>query len=377
MNDSYFFDSLEIVNPDYSGKRYNARQHINLSQFAWDIIENDMFIFKGYDCELSTIINLIIQKYAPYSDANFCVYYKKFTSSLQPLFSTLTLSADDIETANITLLKNAIDTHYNTYYRHPKEVGKKIHLSNTSVNTLLTIGRNLTASLNNGNIPDIPDDIMYHYKRLGLFLTAVIEDYVTRPFFEREKYILSDHIETIESAINTGTILKATHANGKTLYIKPYLINLNKQKTYYYVCGYFSHDGINYYNKPSSTKLSNLIRIDDSFETFKFSKEKLAMINKRIQTDEIQFISSSDRLSPDFIKVYLTDAGIRTYRQIGNIRPQYTHIEDKHFYFFDCTEIQAFYYFQSFGKDAVILEPGSLREKMKDFHEKGAEAYSK
>lgn len=376
MGDSHFFDNIEIINPEYGGRLYNSRQNINLSSYAWNILETDMFMFKGYDCELSSLINLIIQKYAPYSNANFCAYYKNFTSSLQPLLKTLTLSQSDADAAELAILKNAMDIHYNTHYKHTKGIAKKVHLSLESIQTILTISQNLTKLLRNGNIPDIPENIMSKYKWHSHFLNSVIEDYTTRPYYEREKYILSDSIRKIEWAIETKSILKTKHMNGGTIYIKPYRIILNTAKTYHYVCGYFSSDGNNYHKQPSATKLSNIIQIDETFETFDFSKETLDMINKKIQEDEVQFISSSDRLSPDYIKISLTKEGIRIYRQIGNIRPHYTRIEDGHIYYFDCTEIQAFYYFQSFGDSAVILEPESLKLKMKHFYEKGAEAYS-
>ena len=78
--------------------------------------------------------------------------------------------------------------------------------------------------------------------------------------------------------------------------------------------------------------------------------------------------------------VRLTDRGVRNYRRINYGRPTEIRIDDKdnaHYYYFRCSFDQLYLYFRRFGKDAEVLYPDPLRERMKDFYIKATSVYEK
>lgn len=50
-------------------------------------------------------------------------------------------------------------------------------------------------------------------------------------------------------------------------------------------------------------------------------------------------------------------------------------IEDNNVFVFQCSETQALYFFFRFAGDAEILEPLSLRNKMRDLYQAGLDNY--
>ena len=62
------------------------------------------------------------------------------------------------------------------------------------------------------------------------------------------------------------------------------------------------------------------------------------------------------------------------YRRQTHLRPVLVRREEDRFVF-QCTLAQAEFYFFKFGKDAEILRPEPLREKVKTMYEEAAKAY--
>ena len=69
---------------------------------------------------------------------------------------------------------------------------------------------------------------------------------------------------------------------------------------------------------------------------------------------------------PEHIKVKLTKNGKRAYQARFYSRPEKIEsLSTDDVYVFDCTQLQIYNYFFSFGSDAEIISPVELREKFK------------
>lgn len=81
--------------------------------------------------------------------------------------------------------------------------------------------------------------------------------------------------------------------------------------------------------------------------------------------------------SPDIHAVVLmTERGKDMYRMIVKNRPALSKVEgDK--YHFDWPEMQLEDYFRRFGKEAIVIRPKSLKQKLIKYYEDAAEAYEK
>ena len=92
----------------------------------------------------------------------------------------------------------------------------------------------------------------------------------------------------------------------------------------------------------------------------------------------IQYIFEYNPDNP-VIRVRLTEEGMKKYRKILHNRPSYetvTQDQDGYIYmdFYQSTG-QILYYFMQFGKEAVIMSPGWLKDKMLNMYSEAAEAY--
>ena len=56
-------------------------------------------------------------------------------------------------------------------------------------------------------------------------------------------------------------------------------------------------------------------------------------------------------------------------------RPQVTKV-DGDIYVFDWPEVQLDDYFRRFGKDAVVLKPGKLRSRLRNYYSQALESYT-
>ncbi|WP_044915717.1 hypothetical protein [Butyrivibrio sp. WCE2006] len=74
--------------------------------------------------------------------------------------------------------------------------------------------------------------------------------------------------------------------------------------------------------------------------------------------------------------VRLNKYGVKKFKAITKNRPIVSKIEGD-LYYFDWPELQLEEYFKRFGQDAIVIEPASLKEKIKKFYYYGLREYSK
>ena len=122
---------------------------------------------------------------------------------------------------------------------------------------------------------------------------------------------------------------------------------------------------------------------DGKTRTFRISRMRNTFVTSdHFETDEdaearlkILAIRSPHTAAPDIHAVVrLTESGMRKYKLIVKNRPAVTKISGD-LYHFDWPEMQLEDYFKRFGKDAVVVRPGSLKTKLKNYYAQALEAY--
>ena len=85
-------------------------------------------------------------------------------------------------------------------------------------------------------------------------------------------------------------------------------------------------------------------------------------------------MEKKDRISQFMYQERMTDKD--QFKVITKNRPIVSKIEGD-LYYFDWPELQLEEYFKRFGRDAIVIEPASLKEKIKKFYYYGLREYSK
>ena len=72
--------------------------------------------------------------------------------------------------------------------------------------------------------------------------------------------------------------------------------------------------------------------------------------------------------------IKMTESGKQKFKVVTKNRPDVTKIEGD-IYHFDWPEMQLDEYFRRFGKDAVVISPGSLRSRLRNYYAQALTAY--
>ncbi|NLZ27655.1 MAG: WYL domain-containing protein, partial [Firmicutes bacterium] len=207
--------------------------------------------------------------------------------------------------------------------------------------------------------------------RISLYLKALFEEYAQKPLYAREKIYYAERFEIIRNAIEAGHQLKIQVASSEMYYVKPFRIDL---ATYHYLTGVSSpveKDGEPSYQS-ASFRLSNMLSVIPvrSRSGYLTEKEK-ENLNKEIQQKGAQFLTANIT----DVRIKLTESGVQKYNNQIHLRPACKEILPGNIYCFQCTEIQAEYYFFKFGKDAMVMEPESLATRFKSMYGKAWKIY--
>lgn len=340
--------------------------YINLSPFAYSIIQSDLSSFSQDTKNLATLINRIFENYQESAQANIAKRLDDERAFLQE--PDLDANPDrNIELSNETIKKILLKREkilLSEKVNYEKGNSFRIYLQNSNADLL-------SSQFSNKKYYAKPRD----------YLKQVIEEYASKPYWEREKIFFSKgYIKQINDAISSKRRLKIVTGN-REFFVFPYTITQDPMFMYNYLIGYSSP----LLNAPKSMMTACSFRISAISElktlpaAYKASltKEEEAKLKKNLSTHNIQFMLD-DVLE---IKVKFTPQGERMYRRNLYLKPN-EFISSKinpnksdSIYVFYCTETQAEYYFFKFGADAVILSPASLRNKILQKHESALAAY--
>ena len=212
----------------------------------------------------------------------------------------------------------------------------------------------------------------------GNFLKAVIEEYARKPLFDREGILLRDTIDEINACISTHQLIIITlkGQNRSRYEVRPYSIEHDPGFNYHYLVGYSRKAGTEYEEKPVSFRLSRIIGIKRSHaRSGKVTAEQKREIKKKLQSDGVQFLLQES----EPIRLKLTMRGKQMYESQAHLRPPFIRREEcadgSWIYEFNCTQMQAEYYFFKFGAEAVVLSPTDLKNYLRMKYKDALNAY--
>lgn len=223
----------------------------------------------------------------------------------------------------------------------------------------------LTVSGASYNVIQKIENNLLQDKSLSGYIKDMFSSYLSIPRSRREEIIFRDAYDDIRKAISEHRHLTfVSSVNGMKFTVEPYLIAPSKEEQCNYLLCAAVRD-----RKPKTFRISrmrNTFVTSDVFSVDEKLEESLGRIAVR----------SPHSASPDIHAVIrLTEGGMRKYRLIVKNRPVVTKT-DGALYHFDWPELQLEDYFKRFGKDAVVVRPKSLKNKLRNYYGQALEAYN-
>ena len=345
---------------EYYSNYYEARQHLNLSEFAYDIIENDKSVFLE-KASRQGIINTILRNYMDNAAASIDNTTARYRHDL--LSRLRSISDGEKKTDIITSL---VDTYRQeivyTATSYPKGRAFKIQLDKENYEAM----------------QEWRDDGGYYEGVPGRFLKAVIEEYARKTQYEREGILFQNLIEELQSCIDAQQLVVITlnGPNHTRHEVRPHLICCDPGCNYHYLVGMTRKAGTTYPERIASYRISRINKIKRShLRSGKITTVQAREIEQKMRDDGVQFLLQDSEL----ICVKLTEQGKKMYDSQAHLRPIFSDFrklpDGSWRYTFHCTQMQAQFYFFKFGSNAEIIEPHSLRELFKTQYTMALEKY--
>ena len=336
---------------------YEARQHLNLSQYALDIIENDKYTFQAKP-SFAQMINRVFELYRDFSNASI------ENASLRHLEHIRASLADEPDSPAKERIISALIDRYkaeliSTANSYPRECPFKVQLNRRNYD-YLTEWRDV-----DGAYDDIP----------GRFVKAVIEEYARKPLVEREGIVFRNLIDRINTCIESHSLIAITLNNGNRFEVRPYGVVIDQGNNYHYLVGY-SRRVREENEHPSSFRISNIKDCEPKGgRSGRITDTQKKELDSKIRTVGVQFLLQDSEL----IHIRFSKRGKAMYESPANLRPALTkrrEDSDGSWGFeFNCTQIQAQYYFFKFGSDAEIISPPELRKEFFEQYSKARSLY--
>ena len=306
------------------------KQHVSISQYAYDILVNDSHTFMGKK-NLSGFISIIVSNYG----------FKYFENQRYEE------EIDRISSGKNKSFKIRLrdELYYELYPTKSTWIGAKYHI------------------------------------RQGEFINGIIEDYARKSFFDRESIFYKDKIDAINLHVDSNNskkgILSIELDTCKKVYVKPYRLSMAFEAPYHYLICLSSFEPERGYI-PVSIRLSRIKSISRSLSSYvsgKITKEQRDDLERRIKNNKVPYIMGEVK---KFI-IKLSQDGMIMYNSIFHQRPMYDEIKDNNdgtvTLVINSTERQVTNYFYQFGEDAVVIFPQSTACAMYEKYKRAFESY--
>ncbi|MCR5338770.1 MAG: WYL domain-containing protein [Lachnospiraceae bacterium] len=338
------------------------KQHINLSEQAWEVIEFDRTAFSVTEeaLSLSGFLNTIFENYLISIEDEteirlpLPLFQKEFDREVEWIRQALgrkRLSEEIID----GLRREYVVRNQKCYGILSRGEGRKFRLNNAVLNAL--------SSMQGSMVEEIFD-------KPGKYLSAFYEEYARMSFYDREELYFHAIISGLQDWINrqrSGEVYIA----GKRFLVIPFCISGDRGQNYHYLAGMSkANEEQNY--KPASFRISRissigLLTADAKRERKMMEKE----FDSALKSKGIQFLLNDTAR----IRIRLDDIGKKMFNQQLHLRP----VPEKrngNVFEFVCTQMQAEYYFFKFGHHAEVLSPVSLRNLFSEKYQEAAGHYS-
>ena len=215
----------------------------------------------------------------------------------------------------------------------------------------------------------------YYGDNVGRYINALLEEYATYPYHQRERIYWKELLEKFEQAMKDHCQMKIqmnTKEKKLILYIKPYGHCLDSEHLYnYLVVKSRAADEKEW--RVASLRLTRIAEFALWKQSGILTKEERADIRSAIENKGVPYLF--DTKEQEKVTVFLTEKGKSLYETILHLRPERRVKLDNNTFEFFCTQRQANVYFFQFGEDARILEPSDLAEDFAGRYARAAQRY--
>lgn len=338
---------------------------ITLSDRARLTMAEDMEVFKTR--KASAFINTVFANYKTEAKSSINLYLQQRELELDRLLSNVKLDdaskklvINQLKTAEENILKEKING-----YLSLNGESKLYHINNSNVNYLVE-------DCEENEQDEISNDKRPGYKRPGDYIRCVVEEYCSLPFIKRERIYRKEIYDIIEQACKEKRILKVKTID-QLFYVYPYKIVSDPFQTQSYLVCYSRKAEEEDKDKiVASFSMARINKPTKLVKTFHLNKQEISNIDHQISKYSAAYLVGKS----DQIEVKLTENGKRIYQSRLYSRPE--KIERRStddVYVFECTHQQIYNFFFSFGADAEIISPDSLRDRFKNELSKALDNY--
>ena len=230
------------------------------------------------------------------------------------------------------------------------------------------IALSLTVSGSSYGIIRIIENNLLKDISLSQYLKDMFNSYLSIPRSEREAIIFKDTYEDIKKALKEHRVMSFTNTTSgeeQSYFVEPYVIAPSKEEQ----CNYLLCMDRKI-QKPRTFRVSRLRSVFVTSDKFVVDDGILKGLREKA-------VRSPHSVSPNIHAVVrMTEYGIKKFKVVTKNRPIVTNIEGD-LYHFDWPELQLEEYFKRFGRDALVLEPESLKESIRKYYYYGLREYSK
>ena len=335
----------------YLDEDNNKKQRLNLSIYAEEILKNDKTAFNRRS--KNGFLNEVLGCYKDKAEASISIRLHSFENEMRIFLERKGLQNELAE----SIVEEMVLWKKEQLENAKKERSKKKDLRKKDSKREFEF---ITLQIGSLDYLNECEEEKY-YASCSEYIKNLLEEYARLPYIEREEVIFSEYIKEINAAIKNGNQVKITTMPGKDYQVAPYEIMQDPLATSNYLVGYCIPEGESKAKKyPCSFKICTMKKVKErrSMRAGLTEADK-DNLRKAIARRGVQFLLGEETE----IKVRLSQEGCRKYRSFINLRPLVESV-DGDIYTFHCTEKQAEAYFFKFGKDAEIIVPGTLRNKM-------------
>lgn len=210
---------------------------------------------------------------------------------------------------------------------------------------------------------------------ISQYFCRLLMSYCERPMSEREQIIFRNNYETLTDACKTGhTIAFTTIWNKAVIHeVVPYKVVVGQGEMFnYLICA--ERDIKTGVQGTKSYRLNRITNLNYSSKMDTISESVNEYLGMMLKYGPEYAINDNEESC-----VRLNDYGVKSFNRIYYGRPIVDHIDNKkdgHYYYFRGSTDQVFFYFRKFGyKDACVIAPKVLRDKMITFHKSSLTTY--
>lgn len=194
---------------------------------------------------------------------------------------------------------------------------------------------------------------------ISSFFRQMFDSYISKVQIFRERIIFKDLYETLTKSIdrNKQVYISLKNEKANDFIGTLYSISPSDEEMYNYCL--FDNQGYIYTNRLCRIKNAKIINKEG-----KVNEDNLPLFDFMIKNGP-QYVYSP--LDLEIVKVYLTTQGQKLFKRIYLYRPKPIRI-DGDYYYFQCSNSQLLHYFKRFGRDAIIIEPEYLKDKLLNYY---------